>query len=362
MTDFAPLLSAISQRAERVRAYLLSDSRVPSFSLPHLRDAILSYPTAGGKALRPAVLMFACGAVGGEEQDALPAAAAVELYHTWTLVHDDIIDRDDKRRGKPTVHAEFRERIKAERGFDEARAAHYGLTIAILTGDLQQGWCTALLTNLTRERGLPADLTLNVIHDLFARVQNTLVDGEALDVMYAETPVEALSEAQVLDMLWKKTGVLYDFAGRAGAAIGLRQADLHHPTIERVAAFTGRCGTAFQLQDDVLGVIGNEHQLGKAVGADIREGKRTVIVLHALPKLSAAERAFALSVLGNQTAEEAQIQEVIGLLIQAGGIDHARRLAQTYVETSLEGLAKLPDSPAKALLRDWGLYLIERQL
>jgi geranylgeranyl diphosphate synthase type I len=361
MLTFDELLAEVGQRADLVRAYLLDEQYRPEFAHPHLQDAIYSYVKAGGKALRPAVLMFCCGAVGGDEAIAIPAGAAVELYHTWTLVHDDIIDRDDLRRGGPTVHAEFRDRARDELGFDAAKAAHYGLSIAILAGDIQQGWCTSLLTNLTRENGLPADLSLGLLHDLFTRVQHTLVDGEALDILYAETPVEQLSAEKVIDMLWKKTGVLYDFAGRAGAAIGLQQPDITHPDVERIAAYTGRCGTAFQIQDDILGVVGDAKMLGKPVGADIREGKRTLVVLGALPNMSAGDRDFTLSVLGNDDASEDDIRGVTGLLRKAGGIDFAQKTAREYVQSALEGLDELPDSRDKDLLVTWGRYLIERE-
>jgi geranylgeranyl diphosphate synthase type I len=361
MSHYQTLLGAVSQRAERVRQYLLDPVRVPSFLHPHLSQAILSYPQAGGKSLRPAVLLFSCGAVGGDESLAIPAAAAVELYHTWTLVHDDIIDRDERRRGVPTVHAQYRQVAQDELGFEPAKAAHYGLSVAILTGDMQQGWCVSLLTALSRENHVAPELTINLIHHLFSQVQATLVDGEALDILYAETPIEKLNAQMVLEMLWKKTGVLYDFAGRAGAAIGLDQPDLRHPDVERIAAFTGRCGIAFQIQDDILGVVGDEKTLGKAVGADIREGKRTLVVLGSLPNMTPAERQFALSILGNTDVELNQVQEVIDLLRQRGGVDSAQRTACELVENALTGLDTLPESEAKSLLLAWGKYLIERE-
>ncbi len=359
MSDFATLLNAVSERQKHVKAYLMG--HVPQFLHPHLQAAITSYLNAGGKSLRPGVLMFACGAVGGDEASAIPAAAAVELYHTWTLVHDDIIDRDELRRGSPTVHAQFRDVARDELGYDSAKAAHYGLSIAILAGDMQQGWCNTLLTHLYTENHLPAELVLNLSRELFSRVQTTLVDGEALDILYSEMPIERLASEQVLDMLWKKTGVLYEFAGRAGAAIGLRQADIRHAEVERIAQFTGKCGTAFQIQDDILGIVGNEKQLGKPIGSDIREGKRTLIVLGALPKMTQSERDFCLGILGNHQASEAEIQQVIGLLREAGGIDYAKQLAQTYVEEALAGVENLPASESKSLLVSWANYLIDRE-
>lgn len=361
MSDYATLLEEVKKRQVLVKEYLFAPENRLQLTHQHLSDAAVSYLKAGGKSLRPGVLMFACGAVGGDEKDALPAAAAVELYHTWTLVHDDIIDRDDLRRGSPTVHVEFAERAREELGFDKPRAAHYGLAIGILAGDLQQGWCISLLSNLYRQLGLPPDLVINLQYDLFNRIQTTLVDGEALDVLYSETPIEDVNPDKIIDMLWKKTGVLYDFAGRAGAAIGLRQADIKHPDVERIATYTGRCGTAFQIQDDILGVVGDEKQLGKPVGSDIKEGKRTLVVLGALPNMSEAEREFAMRVLGNDDATPDEIQELIGLLESSGGIQFAKDHSRQMIEEALDGITALPESEPKDLLKAWGNYLIERE-
>jgi len=173
-------------------------------------------------------------------------------------------------------------------------------------------------------------------------------------------PFEDLSEAQILDMLYKKTGILYDFAGRAGAAIGLGQADLHTPLVARLAAFAGDCGVAFQLQDDVLALVAEVGKLGKPVGNDIREGKRTLIALHSLPKLSATERAFALSILGKREATAAEIAEVTGLF--ATGIAYVKGLAEEMIAKGLDSLRDLPASEGRSLLEAWGRYLIEREL
>jgi geranylgeranyl diphosphate synthase type I len=359
--DFSRLLSEISARRDLVNQYLHATNTSISFEYKHLEDAVYSYIDAGGKALRAAVMMFCCGAVGGDEESALPAAAAIELYHTFTLVHDDIIDRDQMRRGVPTVHFDFATRGAKELQLDKGAADHYGLAIAILAGDMQQGWAASLLPHLYLDYGLPPELALNLIAELFRRIQITLINGETLDILQAETPVEQVSEEDVINMLWQKTGVLYEFAGRAGAAIGLKEPNLQHPTIQNIAEFTGKCGIAFQIQDDVLGLIGSEAQLGKAVGADIREGKRTVIVLHSLKQMTPAQRAFALSVLGNQDASSEDIQELTGLIETCGGISHAQSIAKTYIDEAIQKLEILPESPYKSLLTSWAEYIIARK-
>ncbi len=361
LLDFSSLLEAVAIRQKRVQAYMFHEENAVQFSHHHLNDAVYSYLKAGGKSLRPAVLMFSCGIVGGDEEKALPAASTVELYHTFTLVHDDIIDNDDLRRGVPTVHADFTRRAQSDFGYDEATAAHYGLTVAILAGDMQMGWAAALLTKLHTQFGVSSTLALNLVHELFSRVQTLLIEGETLDVVLSEMPLDQVTDERIIDMLWKKTGVLYEFAGRAGAAIGLNEPDLNHERVKAIADFTGRCGIAFQMQDDILGVIGNQAQLGKPVGSDIREGKRTLIVLGSLANMTPEERKLTLSVLGNAQASEQQINEVTGLLRESGGIAHAQALSRRYVEEGLENIANLPDSEYKALLESWANYMIARE-
>jgi len=147
---YTALLEQLTARRERVYQYLFESDYAAQFRPAHIRDAALSYLKMGGKSLRPAVLLLSCGAVGGDETVALPAAAAIEVYHTWTLVHDDIIDRDSRRRNAPTVHVEFASRGAHELGFSGADAAHYGIAIGILAGDVQQSWSYMLFHELHR--------------------------------------------------------------------------------------------------------------------------------------------------------------------------------------------------------------------
>lgn len=359
-SDFSALVAEITKRGRMVKAYILEQQSI-EFAHAHLQDSVYSYVKAGGKGLRPAVLMMACGAVGGDENHAIPAAAAVELYHTFTLVHDDIIDRDELRRGVPTVHVDFARRATQDLGFDEATAQHYGLSLAILAGDVQQGWAASTLPALFTEYGVAAELVINLVAELFRRIQLALINGETFDILLSQTPINSVDDQQVLAMLWQKTGILYEFCGRAGAAIGLNQPDLRHPTVEAVAQFTGKCGVAFQIQDDILGIVGKEEQLGKPVGSDLREGKRTLIVTGSWRNMTPAQQTFALTVLGNPTAEAADIEEMNALLHTTGGIDHARQLAHQYIAEAREHLAPLPDTEYKHWLNRWADFIIERE-
>jgi geranylgeranyl diphosphate synthase, type I len=329
-----------------------------SFRPQPLQQAVYSYLKRPAKRFRPGIVLFSCGAVGGAEEQALLAAAAAEVYHTWTLVHDDIIDNDSKRRGLPTIHEEFR-MAALTWGCTELEAVQMGRNIAILTGDLQHAWSVRLLLD-SSELGVPLPVIFDLVRRLEDDLTNGLVAGEALDVLFTRKKISELSEAEVLEMLELKTGILYQFAALSGASIGLGQIAAQNPMIEALGRFARQCGTAFQLQDDLLGIIGNEKLLGKAVGSDIREGKRTTIVLHAYHNAGAVEREFLNEYLGNAAASEQEVERVRRILIDNNGIDYTYKLAESIVAQAVSEIAVLPDSRYKELLLTWAKYVVNR--
>ncbi len=351
---------ALAERKEWVQAYLDRDRRRTLFVPDDIHDGVFSYLRASGKVLRPCVLYFSCGAVGGKESVATPAAVAIELFHTWTIVHDDIMDRDTLRRGARTVHEEFRQRALASEGYDEREAHHYGLSIGIMTGEVQHGWATSLLSELYDPEADNGAMVIELIRYLETDVLLALVGGQALDIQYAKAPMDSLDEAAVMDMFWRKTGKLYEFAGAAGAMIGLNTADRSHPMVRAISSFTGECGVAFQLQDDILGLTADEATLGKPVCSDLREGKRTLLLVHTYRRASAAERRFILDVVGKPGADDVQIAEVRDLVLAHGGLEYARSLMERRVADAIRNLDAIPDSSYKGYLVNWAEYLIGR--
>ncbi|MBI5058399.1 polyprenyl synthetase family protein [candidate division KSB1 bacterium] len=355
------LQEEIERRVSAVQAYVLNHETVSRFAPEDMREAVTCYFASGGKRLRPAVLLLCCGAVGGDEATAISVAAATEIFHTWTLVHDDIIDRDPMRRGQPTVHERFFRKPSTHALFGTgAEARHYGVSVAVLAGDVQHGWGISLMTELTRKFGVDAEVTLALINELDTRVLCTLVEGEMLDVQYSRVPIDQLTIEQIETMLWKKTGALYEFCGTTGAAIGLNTPNLHHPLAVALAEFCSACGAAFQLQDDILGLIGNEQTLGKPVGADIREGKRTVIARHAYAHATPVERELISATLGDPQATPGRIQEVTDLLVRRGGVRFTAERARGHVNRALKYLEQLPPTENRELLAEWAQLMIER--
>jgi geranylgeranyl diphosphate synthase type I len=360
-TQAVDLFAELENRERWVTSFLNSDEFKDWFQPSQLREAVYSYVHRAGKRLRPAVLLLACGAVGGDEKEAIPAAAAVEIFHTWTLVHDDLIDNDEKRRGGYTVHAQCSRTAKEEMSYTDSQAKDYGRDVAVLAGDVQQGWSVSLLCDCSLKGKVKPEVTLTLIHMLESYVLNTLVSGETLDILFARQPVESFEPEQIIDMLWRKTGALYEFCAKAGAMIGLDTTDANDERVLALSNFTGKCGTAFQLQDDILGIVGDEKQLGKPVGSDIREGKRTTVIYYAFKNASAQQRERLLSILGNQAASEEQIREATGLLVQLGGISETKRMAKRIIEEACTNLDVLPESKHKNLLLAWADFMISRE-
>ena len=325
-----------------------------------LEDCTLSYIRGGGKKLRPAVLLLSCAAVGGDKLKALPAAAAVELFHTWTLVHDDIIDNDDLRRGVETVHKTAERHALEKLGLKGAVAAKYGTDTAILTGDIQHGWSISMLSDKLVKNGVKPEIALYLITFLQIDVLRTLVEGEVLDVDFGLFhSINDLNEDQILDMLWRKTGILYEFCAVAGAMIGKNSVE-YDDEVNALKEFCSLCGTAFQVRDDILGLVGKSAELGKPVGSDIREGKKTLLVLEALRNANESQREIIFKGLGNAKATEAEINNTTQTIIDLGGVEKAHQVARNFVNRALPNLDKLRPSPSRELLSNWANYMIER--
>ncbi len=351
--------SELTKRGDIVYEYIRSDRQRKRFHGKDVHDSVYLYLDGKrGKSLRPAVLLFSCGAAGGNEEIALPAAAAIEIFHTWTLVHDDVIDRDSMRRGGYTVHEEFRRRA-VELGYDSDAAARYGSSIAILAGDVQQGWSVSLLSAL-EGRGVDPTVVLHLIRMMETDVVLALLSGQTLDVQYSRAPIESLSEDAILEMLWKKTGALYEFSGKMGAMIGLNTKDEENELVHSISQFTGRCGTAFQLQDDILGVAGDTKKLGKVVGSDIKEGKRTLIIYHAFTNADSAQKRRLSETLGNEGASDAEVGEVVDILADLGSIEYVSALADRHIGEAKSYIDQIPQSGYRDLLLMWAEYMVKR--
>lgn len=354
--DAAAVIDAIDVRSRSVREYLAADTFAASMEPPHLREAAGAYLERGGKGLRPALVLMCCGAVGGREEWALAAGAAAEVTHNWTLVHDDVIDRDELRRGGPTVHADLAARGRLEFGLGDDDARHYGLTMAILGGDLGPCWAAHLLARLPENGATDGETARRLATELAAVTVPAILAGEAEDVQLSVTPLAAVTVEAVEAMLARKTGALYEWCAHAGAVVGGAAPE----TVDKLGRFARLCGTAFQHVDDTLAYFADEGRTGKAAASDLREGKRTALVLEAYRNAGAEDKKFIADTLGRPDAAAADIEALREKITALGGVAYARGRARRYYEEALEGLRVLPAGERRDLLTAWAEFLLVR--
>ncbi|MCP4228713.1 MAG: polyprenyl synthetase family protein [bacterium] len=355
------LLAEVKSRGDRVRKYIADEGFLDrAITSPHLRQASGDYLRSGGKSLRPAVAMFCCGALGGEEEWALPASAAVEITHNWTLIHDDIIDRDELRRGKPTAHFAMSAAGETGLSLSENDACHYGTSLAILGGDIGQCWAVHLLGLLRDNPELPQSLAGTLIEALVAECVPAILEGETLDVQQSTMPLDEVSIHEIEDMLAKKTGALYEYCAFAGGMIGARSENETTPEVAALMAYARLAGTAFQFIDDTLGYVTDDAAMGKPALSDIREGKRTTVVVSAYRNADPGAKERIERDLGRADASADELTELKVLLMDLGGVEFARDTARERFDEAFGHLAAIPKSEYKQLLEAWGLFLLNR--
>ncbi len=284
----------------------------------------------GGKRLRPLLVILSAEAVGATMESSLPAAVAVELLHNFTLVHDDIMDNDQMRRGRPTIHHKW----------DEGTA--------ILAGDS----LVALAYNML----LKTDATnIGVIAQVFTEGIIEVCEGQAMDKDF-ESRDEVTPELY-MQMIDKKTARLFATACEMGALIG--EGETHEVACLRNYGAT--LGRAFQIQDDLLDILSPEELSGKPFGSDIIQGKKTYLVIRAFKRANRSERALLDSVLGNADARHDEIVRIKELFNALGVLEDAQQTVRRYLEQMQAQVANLRSTDARAFLRELPQRLLSRR-
>lgn len=296
-----------------------------------LRDASDHLIKAGGKKLRPVLVVLSSESVGGRTENALKTAASMELIHTFSLIHDDIMDKDEKRRGKPSVHM------------------LWGEPMAILAGDtlFSKAFETVIETDTSVEPQRVVDALKTVVDSCIK-----ICEGQALDISF-EGKLN-VSEEEYMTMIYKKTAALIAAATKAGAILGGGNTE----QIEALSEYGRLIGMAFQIQDDYLDVVSCEEDIGKPVGSDIIEGKMTLMVVHALQNAASEDKKKLISIL--KAKDEELIDEAISIFNKYGSIEYTRNIALENVKTAKELLDILDDSEAKESLKLIADFVLER--
>jgi geranylgeranyl diphosphate synthase type II len=308
----------------------------------YLYDLAADYPRRGGRAFRPSLCIATACAFGTPIEVALRTAVSIELIHNAMLIHDDIEDESEQRRGKPTLHM-------AE-----------GVPIAINVGDMLS--LLSMRPLLDNRQMLGPELSLRVLEET-ERMARESAEGQALELGWRRDNVTDVAEADYLLMVLKKTCWLATIhPSRMGVLIG----SVGTIDIDRCLRFGFFLGAAFQIQDDLLNLEGDPDAYGKEIGGDIREGKRTLMLIHLIGKATDAERHRLRSILSRprETRTGEDVSWVLERMNAYGSLDYARQVAQglagaaQYEFKNLYG--HLPDSRDKRFLEALPVWVIER--
>jgi octaprenyl-diphosphate synthase len=281
--------------------------------------------SAGGKRMRPRLVMLFAQALGFDGPEQYELAATVEFIHTATLLHDDVVDESDLRRGRQTANALF------------------GNAASVLVGDFLYSRAFQMMVGVNRMRVL----------EVLADATNVIAEGEVLQLMNMHDP--DLTVEDYLKVIRYKTAKLFEASARLGAV--LADADA---TVEEACANYGRSlGTAFQLIDDLLDYEGDTTELGKNVGDDLREGKATLPLLIAMQRATEDERALLRHAI--EHGEEERLAEIIDLVRRTGALEATREAAQHQIDQAIQSVNFLSDSTAKKFLIEFGIRSVQRK-
>ncbi len=266
---------------------------------------------APGKRLRPLLVLLSCRAAGGRIEDSLPAAVAVEILHAFTLVHDDIMDHDEKRRGQPTIHKKW----------DEA--------VAILAGD---GLVTRAFQVLLQSHSAVVPDLLKI----FTEGLMDLCEGQAMDKEFESRTQVSLDE--YIRMIRKKTARLIEVSCEMGVVLAHADAEVRG----RVKEFALSLGEAFQIQDDLMDIEADEKLMGKPRGSDIVQGKKTFLTIHFNQKAGNRQSKEYKDLRKREHLAGEQIERMLELFRDTGSIAAARRRVEELIDTAVESVKRLP--------------------
>src|SRR5437667_536942 len=271
---------------------------------------------AGGKRLRPSLLLLSSKLIGDGGESAIRMGAVVEMIHAATLVHDDVIDAAQTRRGRPSTNVQW------------------GNHTCVLAGDwlYMQAFQIAL-----RERNFH-------VLDLLIGLTQMMVEGELLQL--ERIGRIDVTEADCMELVDRKTACLFSACAKLGAIV----AGAESQTEEKLGEYAWNLGMAFQLVDDVLDFTAREKTLGKPVGGDLREGKVTLPLVYALERASTDERRSVECVLADRHYENVPLRQVLGLIERYNGIERVRERAQTFTDKARQVIGEFPESPYQRAL------------
>lgn len=353
---FPALLDGFRERLDReLDAWLERKRRLAaeggSPEMTELIDGVGQLAVQGGKRLRPALVYHACRACGGPtpDTDVMPLALATELLHTYLLIHDDIMDHAEVRRGQPAAHVRFRNAHRAS-GY-HGDALDFGRSVAILLGDLAHTWAVELASGASANRP--------EVGRCFSAMSEEVIGGQYLELLVAQR--RSAPEAELTRVLRLKSG---RYTAERPVQLGALLAGAPAPVVEELSRYGSAVGEAFQLQDDLLGMFGDAATTGKPVGDDLREGKFTFLIHHALAAATPEQREAIEDALGDPGVSVEDVTRVQRILEDTGARAKVAEMVAERLQAARRALEGLPDLRPEGRLFLEGLldYLWEREL
>ncbi|MDA3936867.1 MAG: polyprenyl synthetase family protein [Actinomycetota bacterium] len=333
MTSFEIYLKRNAKKFDAYLATFFSNGTHPDMQR-YLYELVSDFTENAGKRHRPLICLLACEAVGGDPEKARPSAAAIEHFHTAALIHDDIEDSSLTRRDEPCMHV-------AE-----------GEGLAINAGDLA---LSLVCGTVVDDPGLDDRTKLRVLGELVAMTTRT-IEGQALDIGWARDDRFDLSVEDYLVMANHKTAF---YSGGVPLAVGAIIGGATEAQIEALRSFGMAAGLAFQIQDDVLNLVGTREATKKDYRSDVTEGKRTLVAIHALH--NAENRDRLLEILAGRVEDVATLDEAVAIMEAAGSVEYANDYARDLIVSAKSELeAALPKSKSRDLLMSMADFFVKR--
>ncbi len=309
----------IEKNAKIVNRYLNSKLKGNPKKLYDAAEHLIIH---GGKRLRPYMVIRSCQIVGGKSSNAMNAASAVEMVHNFSLVHDDIMDNDEIRHGVPTVHKK------------------YGMPLAILAGDVLFSKAFQIISNSRL-----SDSTTTQLVSRLAKACVDICEGQLLDIKMAEER-KIPSQADYITMIGKKTAALFDVSCAMGAICASNKSK----DVSNLSSFGRNLGIAFQITDDLIGVMGNPKVTKKPVGNDLREGKKSLPILMAIKLAKGKDKKIILKAFGNSKVTRKDLNKAVEVIKSLGIEESVRKQAQKYSEKAEKSLSKYSGSAKSELI------------
>jgi len=322
--------------ASKINQFILSNvSGTPE----HLYDASLHYIKSGGKRIRPFISVKSCQLFGGDMESSIPYASSVELIHNFTLVHDDIMDNDTLRHNVAAVHKQF------------------GTPVAILSGDILFSKAFQIISFHGKKSGLSSETLIKMVH-LLSSSCIEICEGQALDIKMS-TDEDFSSKDEYLNMIEKKTAALFKVSCEIGTLASLNHTNID---VENLSNYGKKIGIAFQLIDDLIGIYGDSKITGKAVGNDIREGKKTLPILLAIQNFDSNDKYKLKKFFGKKNASDESIKEIVNRIALIGVDKEVRSIAQTFIDDAFKILHKYDPIEPLLSLENSAKFIVERRL